>query len=164
MIQEVDSAHSSIERHLRNVEVYSPISLIRQLLAVRRSPKFRIIQMRLSDFLSFDEARVMNFSKVPFTAVKQLVYEQGKTNFVSFGRSHSVAELSCVLIIKDRRTPRGKERTPLKVEEVKPLQILKPLNKTFQLAKEKIADLRAMFVYMPKVDVDCFEAILKSSQ
>ncbi|GFO18147.1 tigger transposable element-derived protein 6 [Plakobranchus ocellatus] len=57
MIQEVDSAHSSIERHLRNVEVYSPISLIRQLFEVRRTPKLKILQMRhvdVSPTLYFD--------------------------------------------------------------------------------------------------------------
>ncbi|GFO09583.1 hypothetical protein PoB_003608800 [Plakobranchus ocellatus] len=56
--------------------------------------------MRQDDLMSFDATKVMNFSKVPFTSVKQLDYEQSKTNYVSFGRSHSVSELSCVLIIK----------------------------------------------------------------
>ncbi|GFO04062.1 DNA repair protein rhp54 [Plakobranchus ocellatus] len=46
LVQEVDSVHSAIECHLARCEVFSPVTLIRQLLSVRRNPKLMILQMK----------------------------------------------------------------------------------------------------------------------
>ena len=97
LIQEVDSAHSAIERHLMRCEVYSPVSLVRQLLAVRRDPKLSILQVKLkpNDFLNFDEVKNMKFTKVPYTSVKQLTYKREKPNFVSYKLCYNV-RLRCL--------------------------------------------------------------------
>ncbi|GFO17039.1 hypothetical protein PoB_004354400 [Plakobranchus ocellatus] len=67
LVQEVDSVHSAIERHLARCEVFSPVTLIRQLLSFRCNPKLKILQMKHTDFRCFDDARSMNFQRVPYT-------------------------------------------------------------------------------------------------
>ena len=43
-IQEVDSVHSVIERHLRHQKVYSPLGLIRKLTTIRNSQTIQLSQ------------------------------------------------------------------------------------------------------------------------
>lgn len=41
-IQEVDNAHSQIEKAIKNLEIWSPIGLTRELLKVNRKKPFKI--------------------------------------------------------------------------------------------------------------------------
>ena len=73
-IQEVDSIHSCIERSLRHLEIYSPISFIRLLKAVRRKSPFRIIQLQSRDFQDYQKSSLLiNFQGVPYTKVKKVL-------------------------------------------------------------------------------------------
>lgn len=166
MIQEVDNAHSAIERHLRCCETFSPISLVRQLLSVRRNPKLTIIQMKANNYLSFEDSKHLNFNKVPYSTVKQLKYEKGKLNFVSFKTCHNKDyPLSCVNILKEQRKSRGISKTsdsvPLTVQS---LCNLKEIKSDIPLSKEKIQDLKAMYTYMPAIDVQFYESIIKDNE
>lgn len=79
-LQEVHSAHSVIERHLRNVEVMSPISLIKLLLKLP-SIKYKcsVIQMTQNDFYNYSAAAAhyKNFSSVQYTKLKHILYQKG---------------------------------------------------------------------------------------
>ena len=53
-IQEVDSIHSHIERHLKNREVFSPVSLIRKLTRMKyKGQPLVVIQLRMINFVIF---------------------------------------------------------------------------------------------------------------
>ncbi|RUS71879.1 hypothetical protein EGW08_020353 [Elysia chlorotica] len=151
LIQEVDSAHSAIERHLRKCEVYSPVGLIRQLIAVRREPKMKILQLKVSDFLEFEGPKQMAFNKIPYTSVKQLLYKKEMPNFISYKDCHAPEKpMSCVSIVKEKRTPRGNKLCePVKVKALSSINILKPPT---ALSKEKVDDLKSMIPYMPALD------------
>ena len=72
--QEVDYAHSIIEKALYRFEVHN---LFNVLKSIRMKPAMRIIQRRKKEFLDFEkESRSLNLSKVPYTSVKKkLVYD-----------------------------------------------------------------------------------------
>ena len=83
LVQEVDNAHSCIEKTLERNEVFSPISLIRALKTLRRKPQLHILQMRSADFFSFEKlSKIMNFLKIPFFSVKQLKYHSNLPYFI----------------------------------------------------------------------------------
>ena len=76
-VQEVDSAHSHIEKVIRSTEVFSPISLVRVLNSVgsRRRGQFHVIQMRPSSFYDFQKCtNLLKFGSIPYTKVKSLIY------------------------------------------------------------------------------------------
>lgn len=52
-IQELDNIHSHIEKRLRTCEVYSPISLFRNLKTVRWKNLMRVIQLQKHNFFDF---------------------------------------------------------------------------------------------------------------
>lgn len=76
MLQEVVCVHSAIEKWLRNMEVYSPVGLLRQLSKLDyRNVKLCIIQMKAVDFKNYKEvSNHFEFSKIPFTKVKFIKY------------------------------------------------------------------------------------------
>lgn len=52
-LQEVDAAHSVIERSMRNIDIYSPLGLVRMLMNIRsKKNKFQVLQMKTEDFLN----------------------------------------------------------------------------------------------------------------
>ncbi|KAJ8931632.1 hypothetical protein NQ314_015426 [Rhamnusium bicolor] len=57
-LQEIDSAHSCIERHLRHLEIWSPVTLIRNLLTIPLwwKKKFKVLQMKAEEFLDYGSA------------------------------------------------------------------------------------------------------------
>ena len=66
-IQEVDNIHSHIENRLKNTEVFSPISVVQQLLKVNFDNPLNVIQMKANDFKNF-KSRLSNLpSKVCHT-------------------------------------------------------------------------------------------------
>ena len=162
LIQEVDNAHSAIERHLQRCEVYSPLSLIRQLAAVRRDPKFNILQLRHSDFLNFEEVKQMRFDKVPYTLVKQLIYKKNQPNFLMYKDCHTGnKEMSCVSILKEKRTQRrGNVVAPQVIKHLSSVNLLKAPS---PLSKEKIDDITSMIPYMPAIDAQYMQSLLKVS-
>lgn len=52
-IQEVDNIHSNIEKILELTEVWSPVSLLRVLLAANKKHPYEIVQMKPMDLMTF---------------------------------------------------------------------------------------------------------------
>ena len=68
-IQEVDAVHSAIERHLRGVSIYSPVSLIKHLLKMKyQKVKLHIMQLQKTDFYNYNIAS-QSFTWIPFTKI-----------------------------------------------------------------------------------------------
>jgi hypothetical protein len=77
LLQEVDAVHSKIERALKHMEVFSPVSLLRKLVSLLagKAP-LKVIQMKAAYFHNYQVlASAYNFTIVPYTKVKHLVYD-----------------------------------------------------------------------------------------
>lgn len=78
-VQEIDNAHSCIERYLRNLEIWSPLTLIRLLLSIPKTwkLKFKILQMQRSDYYNYQFlSSQFTYQNIPYTKVKNLIYEK----------------------------------------------------------------------------------------
>ncbi|KAL3273576.1 hypothetical protein HHI36_015010 [Cryptolaemus montrouzieri] len=78
-IQEIDDAHSCIERFLRHMNIWSPLILIRLILKIPKSWKlsFEMIQMMPKDYLDYQSLSARyTYNAIPYTKVKHLVYEK----------------------------------------------------------------------------------------
>ena len=89
-IQEVDAVHSTIERGLKNIDLFSPLGLVRKLLKVRKTRPLNVLQMTQSKFFDLQKpAKLYKYSLVPYSKVKQLEFRQDNAKRVWFKTSVS---------------------------------------------------------------------------
>lgn len=106
--QEVDSAHSCIEREMNKQESFSPIGLVRILKQVSRHRPYRIIQMKPTDLKNFaDTAKLLNYKVVPYTNVSSLKFTR-TFHTIHFKTSHDPFEPENCKSIKFTDPPQRK--------------------------------------------------------
>ncbi|GFO02652.1 hypothetical protein PoB_002915700 [Plakobranchus ocellatus] len=156
-IQEVDSIHSVVERHLRHQEIFSPLGLVKKLTSIR-NPK--VIQMVF--FLDYQSKAKgeFNFSLVPFTQVRQLQVDQtAGIHSVRYKLSHQPHnDWTTMSVRKEVRPTTTRKATVTKRSSVPEIP-LKPLKKPC-LATEKKKDLTSMLPYMPESDNAYMQSVL----
>lgn len=154
-IQEVDNVHSHIEKALHLNEIYSPVSCMRVLTNVRKR-SMKVIQMKESDFMNFQKASLSYaFAEVPFTKVSQLQIDASMPCHVKYKKAYGDENYTEVSVRKQTRKRSGGSSSSFT-----PPKIVK-LGKTTVLSKEKIADIKSMYKYMPVNDRNYFEKVLK---
>jgi hypothetical protein len=74
-VQEVDNAHSMIEKTLRNAQYFS-LSCIERLISIsNRKNSYQIIELKKQDFKDFYLcSKIYNYKLIPFTKVFQLKF------------------------------------------------------------------------------------------
>lgn len=73
-IQELDAVHSVVERHLRNISYYSPVSLLRALKSMNYdNVTLKLIQCHSADFFNYNSAS-FGLSFIPYTLAKEIEY------------------------------------------------------------------------------------------
>lgn len=95
--------HSVIERHIRHLDIYSPLSLIKVLLKIPQGKlKLRILQMKARDFYNFAiKLGNLDHSKVPYTKIKHIVYNKKNVFNLEFKLSFDDAHFNSVDIVKE---------------------------------------------------------------
>ena len=89
-LQEVDAVHSTIERGLKHLDLFSPLDHVRKLLKVRNMRPFNVLHMTQSKFFDFQKAaKLYKYSLVPYSKVKQLEFRQDNAKRVWFKTSFS---------------------------------------------------------------------------
>ncbi|KAB0793697.1 hypothetical protein PPYR_13317 [Photinus pyralis] len=86
-VQEIDCAHSCIEKHIRNLEIWSPMSLVRALLSIPSSWKFKfkVLQMKQTDYFNFQKmSKLLSYGTIPYTRVKHIIYTKKDVNNVEY--------------------------------------------------------------------------------
>lgn len=139
LVQEVDCAHSVIERFLRKKFIYSPTALLKEISEIpEKKLKFVVISMKETDYFDYQLiAHAYKYSTVPFTKVRQITYRKHERKLLvklDFNQNFSERNID----LKPRST----------VDVKKPAQ-LKLVSK---LSADKISDIRSMFAIMPKSD------------
>ena len=150
-IQEVDSAHSNIEKVLKTTEVFNPVSLVRVLKSIssRRKGEFHVIQMRTTHFYDFQKCTItLKFGTVPYTQVKCLKYVRENEMDIYFKLSFTQAEYEHGKILGKYVTRSGVNNlcTSLPVPELMSNH-KKPI---FPLLKKR--DITSMLKFMSSVD------------
>ena len=155
-IQEVDSAHSSIEKMLGSSEVYSPVTLLRLFNEANlRKDHFVVIQMKAEDFLEYQKASKMmyNASDIPYTKIKEISYNQQEPCHVKYKLSFKNDEVTKVNAY--RNTNRSGDRS------FKNLVVKKCSDDKLTLSLAKKKDFTAMLKFMPQVDKVYFQALIR---
>ena len=160
-VQDVDNMHKQIETAMQVSEFYSPVSFLRMLLKVNRHKPYQVIQMQKTDFKEYSNtARLLLYSKVPYTKVSQLKFTKSDLHTIQFKVSHSSSSFQSVYIGR-RKTTRNKPQTGLLPVEIMNEESLNNEVKIVQSRKQKTGkelvqakkdDLKSMLKFMPLVD------------
>lgn len=162
-IQEVDNAHSVIEKGMRNNEFYSPLGLVRILKTLNRSHPIRVLQMREHDFFDFGlAAKTLNFKQIPFFQVSLLEFNQ-VLHEVSFKTSFADVNMTTVNLrfMQTKSRKCTSKTTDLGNTPVWKMILPNPLQLKPTLPADKVKDIKDMFKYMPLQDRDYYSVILK---
>lgn len=153
-VQEIDNAHSCIERYLRNLEVWSPLTLIRLLLNIPTSwkLKFRVLQMQAKDYLDYQlVSSRYSYNAVPYTKVKHLIYEDSSLN-IKYKTSFDGA----VSNVKLRYT----KRINLQKEVQLPESVPQVNTKSTAIPDQKKKHLLEMLPQMPEEEREFYASII----
>lgn len=156
-IQEIDAAHSCIERYIRNLEIWSPLSLIRILLKIPKTwkQKFVVIQMKKSDYINYQlTCGSYTYNTIPYSKVKHIIYDSNSLFNVKFRSSFEgqVKEIKLEPIKKNRKLDSFRNNEfPLSVPGIS-------LSPKVSDAKQK--HLLEMLQYLPEDERHFYEAFL----
>lgn len=88
-VQEVDAVHSGIEKYIKDLDVYSPVSLIRILNGMNYSKiKLKLSQIKKEDFLNFNKAS-LDLNMIPFKECRQIEYQNSDLLCMYFKKQHT---------------------------------------------------------------------------
>lgn len=152
-IQEIDAVHSCIDRNLKNLEIFSPVSLIRLLKTINSTKvHLKLIQLKSTDIYNYKMASgTMNFP--PFSSINHITYHSTNLLEICF-RKEFIGEFSSIKLIssKTRKQIDAKLELPKKINQC---------HFHYNLTQEKLKDLRAMLNFMPDVDKAFYNIYLK---
>lgn len=163
-VQEVDNIHSQIERHMSQIEFFSPLGFIKELKQVNKKNPFVIIQMKESDFMNYEEcSKQMKYDNIPFTKVCSMKFSKSDLTTVCFKKSHThneFVEVSISPAVPALQRRRGKKSSEVKAPPEIQNIIPKVLSSKKEISKEKITAIKKMMPSMPQVDQDFYKALL----
>lgn len=111
-VQEIDCAHSCIERHIKNLELWSPISLVKSLMSIPSTWKFKfkVLQMKESDYFDFQKiSKTLSYSKIPYTKVKHIIYKKPDLNNIAYKEAfEGETKIIKIHLLKSKRLVKGK--------------------------------------------------------
>lgn len=157
LLQEVDCVHSVIEKHLKNLDIHSPVHLLKLLLSLNApKTKLKIFQISQKDCLSYSiPATKLNFSTVPYTKIKIIRYNKSEPFLIQYKDSFSNLSFKTVNIKK--LASKSVLSTPLNFFLCKPPVLQeRPI-----LSQEKKQDLKSLIPFLPPTDQNYFKTILQ---
>lgn len=151
-VQDIDAAHSVIERHLKNKCIYSPIGLLEEFSQMPEGKqKFVVVEMSSEDYLDFHSgAYKMNYSVIPYAKVKHIVYEK-MSNTILYRINYATDFTEVKIIMKN-----SKKMVASLLPQVHQLKV------KGVLSDAKIKDIKAMLPNMPQKDKLFYDEIFKN--
>lgn len=148
-IQAIDSAHSCIEKYVKDLEIWTPMNLIRILTHMPPHWKFKftVLQMQENDYLDYQAvARTMSYRSIPYSKVKHIIYKKDQIFNISY------------------RELFESEMTELTLQQYKKTCVIWPsvpqLKQTVGVSDEKKEAFKAMLPQIPLVERPLYELII----
>lgn len=156
LVQEVDCVYSVIDTYFKNMEIYSPLSLLNHLKNMSyQRVHLRLIEMQPEDFKSYSvKAGQLNFSIVPFTKVKFIKYEKQDLLVLHIKTNCKDVEFKTVILNKKPTNKVLGTPNNLFSQNLSVIQ-----NRTKSISKDKISDIKSLLAFMPQVDHDYYKAL-----
>lgn len=154
-IQDIDNLHSIIERSLKGLEIWSPISLVRHMKQLRPNNLEMCVKLLTErSFLDFGaQSGLGTYKNVKYASVKELHYTSAnKFTIYTKASLDPAAEVNTITVWKMVCLRNGTPR---------PLPQPKLAKKSGGLSEEKIKDLKSMLIYMNGDDRVYMEAALR---
>lgn len=151
-VQEIDAAHSCIERYIKNLEIWSPLTLIRTLVKIPKTwkLKFNVIQMIPSDYKDYQSLAVtLNYQIIPYTKIKHIIYNKYSISKVKFRESFEgeLKEISLELLKRKKNNFSFSTAVP-------------KITLSAKVSNEKKKHLADMMNHMPENERDFYKAYL----
>lgn len=156
LIQEVDCVHGVIDRHLKGMEIHSPLTLVKILRSMKYpNVKLQILQMQPKDFVSYSKvADELNFKSLPFSKVKFIKYDY--TNMYVLQYKTSAIESSWKSVPIELKPKRGKLGTPGKLFSKELIN-----TQAKQISSQKIQDIKEILPFLQSLDRQYLRSLLK---
>ena len=172
-IQEVDNVHSQIEKRLRTLEVFSPVTLIRALLSTNKRSPFTVIQLTTEDFQDFQHtAKQMNFHSLPYSKVKHIVYHKSSAGNNSSECENSSTDITVEYKIDFEQTEfnsaavvyaRSTRQEPKTSVESRSWPQIRRCPPSSALSVDKQRDLKDMLKFMPQTDAEFYNTLFSAT-
>lgn len=148
-IQEIDNTHSQIERSMKNLDVWSPLSFVRVLLQVNRKKPFRVLQLTQKYFKNYHKiSKYFKYNSIPFTSIAQLLFRKIELFIIGIKTCHGFKEFQNINISHTNIISNLVAENILKsLEECIPSLILK-------MTEDKIKDVQSLYKLMAPNDGD----------
>lgn len=142
-IQEVDNAHSQIEKKIKNLEIWSPLGFIRALLTVNEKKPFKILQLNENTFKNYHfTSKQFKFNLIPFNSVVQLQFSNININIVKYKTLHGVDDFIQINLCSNS--------TPNFIQSLKNINLAVSTKNNPKITKEKIQDVEYLYKFMPE--------------
>jgi len=161
----VDNLHSQIDRHLKLTELYSPLGVIRLLLSVNSKNPLRVIQMSAGQFFDYKSAaKQYDFIRVPYQRVKAIAYKKTELCHVQIKTSFDTSEDFIAVPVKKSCHLHTSASSGKCQGQHHALHLCKTARNNNWLSADKKKDIESMYPFMPSVDKQFMETIMKCSQ
>lgn len=153
-VQQIDSVHSSIEKHCRGMEFFSPVSWFEHMRKFDYPKvKLDLHEMISSDFKNYSViSNQFAFHNVPFKSVRMMIYNSQDLLSVGFKTEYDddFTKVTIIKGINSRLTKRNQLSNLLAIPDI-------PLTtKRTKVSDEKKKDLKKMLKFMNDTDKDYY--------
>lgn len=151
-IQEVDNAHSQIEKTIKHLDIMYPIGLVRALLNVNRKMLFKILQLNINHFKNYHKmSKHFKFNLIPFNSVAQLYFSQSNLSEVKYKLSHGLNDFEKIQVY-------------IKNNNINILQntIAATIPNQHKITIEKVKDIESLYHFMSNDDKIFYTNLFKN--
>lgn len=149
-VQEVDAIHSVLDRSLKNLELHSPLAIIRSIVHCESKRPYNTIQLKHNKFKDYKAVAVTTLlDKIPFTKVKQIKYTK---NCTTVQYKTSLNPDGPTFDVQYQRVMRS---GVVELMEAKETQLYPKIDKA------KVNDIKSLYKFFDQVHKKVWEALLK---
>jgi hypothetical protein len=143
-VQEVDNAHSYIEKTLKNNECFSLSSIIRLIKVSNRKNPYQVLEMKKENFRDFQScAKLLNYKIIPFTKIFEIILNRNLFEIqYRLGNDYNIIKANI----------RHFERSSRNSNECNETNFPSPKANCKPISKEKKRDVRAMIPWCPSAE------------
>jgi len=92
-VQVVDNIHSQIQKKIKDIDIWSLISLTKAMERVNHTNPFQVIELNINTFKNFHAlTKLFKFNTIHFASVSQLMFTQHSLSNIKYKTCHGQLE------------------------------------------------------------------------